>query len=60
MVLTLPSSISFFTVRGVTFLPASAMTSPVLASTMSNAGLVPRMRSGKNGVTQAFFFLFSL
>ena len=31
----LPSSISFLTARGVTFLPASAITSPDLASTRS-------------------------
>ena len=53
---TRPSSTSFLTARGVIFWPASAITSPVAASTRSVAGRVPRMRSGKKRVTQPRFF----
>jgi hypothetical protein len=52
----LPSSIIFLTARGVTFLPASAITSPGLGVDEVIVGRVPRMRSGKNFVTQPLFF----
>ena len=47
-----PWSSHSLTMRGVTFLPASAITSPVAAFTMSWVGLAPRTRSGKNRVAQ--------
>ncbi len=49
---TSPRSCQSFTMRGVTFLPAGAMTSPVAAFTMSWVGFEPRTRSGKKRVAQ--------
>ena len=43
---------SFFTNRGVTFLSAGAIISPVSASITSKVGLTPLKRSGKNGQLQ--------
>ncbi len=54
---TLPSSISFLTMRGVIFSPALQITSPVAASIRSKAGRVPDTRRGKNLVTHPWAFL---
>ena len=47
-----PASCHSLTMRGVIFLPAGAITSPVAASIRSWFGLVPRSRSGKKRVAQ--------
>ena len=49
MLIVLFFSKSFFTNRGVTFLSAGAIISPVSASITSKVGLTPLRRSGKNG-----------
>ncbi len=47
-----PLSCHSLTMRGVIFLPAGAITSPVAASIRSWVGFEPRSRSGKKRVAQ--------
>ncbi len=55
-----PSSASLLASRAVTLRPASMATLPVLASMRSVVGLMPRMRSGRNGMRHPSFVAFKV